>query len=312
MTLSRAASCHALVTIAAAMVAGLAGCRDRPGGKTDSATSDRAAYPPITGATARTGWDSTAGPVMVIADSRTPSEVAIVLPGLTDSALATTARFELDNLAKIPIDLFGLQGQVGSSVLEVSSQSSDSTACIHWPTGRLVNPVPRGWTVGLEKGRAVGLRLHSLEGMTSTDSVQFVADVIRAARSVVGGDPAFRGIPLSVRKGYRLMLPGTSVIIAEVVRKINEEANPREEHLFLLAERSGNEPQYHVSFHTRSAGSEESLETSEVLAAIRLTKTGTPAIVSTFDYEEGGKVGLFERRGENDWQVIWKSAYAGC
>ena len=61
-----------------------------------------------------------------------------------------------------------------------------------------------------------------------------------------------------------------------------------------------------------SAGAEESLQTTDLLAAIRVVKTGRLAIVVSFDYEDGGKVGLLEEISESVWQLIWKSAYTGC
>lgn len=236
-----------------------------------------------------------------------------MLPGLTDSTLAATMQFELRGLVNISVDLFNVNGLVGTSVLQVASQSNDPTGCVRWPTGTLNGSVPPGWKVALEKGRAAGIPLDSMEGLTGEDSAQFIADVLKAARSLTGGpDPVFRGIPFFVRKGYRLKTPGSSVVIGDVVRRINEEANPREEHLFLLAERSGNDTTYRVGFHTRSAGPEEALETSEMLSALRLKRSARIAMMITFDYEDGGKIGLLERVAPNNWQVVWKSAYTDC
>lgn len=292
----------------------LAACSDNPAAKNrDSAAIDRRLSLSVAGSTTRTGWDSAAGPVMVLATSRFSTEVMIVLPELTDSMLAVTSHFELHGLANIPVDLFGSKGLVGSSTLQLSSQRSDSAGCVSWPGGQVLAPMPVGWRIALEKGRAIGLPLDSMEGMTGVDSARFATDVVNIALLLTGGaDPVFSGIPFFVRKGYRLITPSVSVIIAEAVRRINEEANPREEHLLLLAERSTDNAEYLVAFHVRSAGAEESLETSEILSALRLTKTNRLAIVVTFDREDGGKVGLLERLGPSDWRVVWKSAYSGC
>ncbi len=223
---------------------------------------------------------------MVVALSRALPEVAIVLPGMTDSALAATSRFDLAALESMPVELFGPRGLIGSSVLRVSSQTGSATGCVSWPTGSLAQVPPLGWRVAFEKGRAVGLPLDSLEGMGGADSTRFVASVLQALGSLgSGGDPAFRGIPYFVRKGYRLNLPSSSVRIAEAVRRINEEANPREEHLFLLVERAGNDADYRVAFQKRSAGAEEAIETSEILAAVRFTASNRLAIVMTFDFQ---------------------------
>ncbi|HCX30854.1 MAG TPA: hypothetical protein DHU55_13975 [Blastocatellia bacterium] len=253
--------------------------------------------------------------MLVLATSRAPTNVAIVLPGLTDSTLAATSRFELRGLANIPVDLFNSSGLVGSSVLRVSSQQSDSAGCVAWPAGELVGGAPPGWRVALEKGRASGLRLDSIAAPNSvgSDSSAIVAYVLKAALSLTtASDSSFRGIPFTVRQGYRFETPALSVLIAEAVRKINEEANPREEHILFLAERTRNLPEYRIVFHKRSAGAEESLETSEILAALHLTASNHLAVVITFDYEDGGKIGLLERVSADSWQVVWKSAYTGC
>jgi len=169
------------------------------------------------------------------------------------------------------------------------------------------------WRVAFAEGRAAGLPLDSLEGMNSADSAWFVGSVLQAASSLSNtGDPAFRGIPYFVRKGYRLSLSPSTILVAEAIRRINEEANPREEHLLLLAERSGDGGGYRVGFHKRSAGPEESLETSEILAAVRFTSSNRLAIVVTFDYEDGGKIGLLERVSAGNWRITWKSAYTDC
>jgi hypothetical protein len=294
---------------------GIASCRERPPDTVDSTAINRALSPVVTGLQPGTGWDSSAGPMLVLASSRTPTNVAIVLPGLTDSTLAATSHFELRGLANISVDLFNSSGLVSSSILHVSSQQSDSTGCVAWPAGELVGEVPAGWRVALEKGRASGLRLDSIAVPNSagSDSSAIVAYVLKTAPSLTNvSDSSFRGIPFTVRQGYRFETPALSVLIAEAVRKINEEANPREEHILLVAERARNSPDYHVVFHKRSAGAEESLETSEILAALRLTTDGHLAVVITFDYEDGGKVGLLERVSATGWQVVWKSAYTGC
>jgi hypothetical protein len=250
---------------------------------------------------------------MIVATSRTSAEVAIILPGLTDSTLAATSHFELAAMANEPIELFGSRGLAGSSTLQVGSQPGNATGCVSWPTGTLSRTPTADWRVAFEKGRVIGLPLDSLEKMNSADSARFVRSVLQAVSSLSNEEnPAFKGVPYFVRKGYQLALPSSSVLVAEAVRRINEEANPREEHLLLLAERGANDAGYRVAFHKRSAGAEESLETSEVLAAVRFASSNRLAVVITFDYEDGGKIGLLERVAEGNWRVVWKSAYADC
>jgi len=290
-----------------------AACHDAPSVKNADSTSGRTITPPVTGSASGTGWDSATGPVIIVAASKSPTDAVIVLPGLTDSTLTRTPSFELRGLGNIPVDLFNSSGLIGSSILQVVSQSNDPTGCVRWPIGTLSGSVPRGWKVALEKGRVTGIPLDSMEGLTGADSARFVAEVLKSALLLTNAsDPVFWGIPFFVRKGYRLIMPGSSVVIGDAVRRINEEANPREEHLFLVAERSGNDTTYRVGFHTRSAGAEESLETSEILSALRLKQSGRIAMVITFDYEDGGKIGLLERLAAYSWQVVRKRPHTDC
>ena len=291
----------------------LAGCREARTTRGPNSAKTLNPPPTVTGLISGTGWDSTAGSVMIIPASKDSSSAAIVLPGLTDSSLASTVHFELGTLNNTKLDLFSSEGLVGSAILHVVSQSGDLSGCLNWPIGQLKNSMLIKWKVALEKGKATGIPLSSMERMHGEDSVRFVNDVITAVAHLrERGDTVFHGIPFSVRKAYRLEIPGRSVIVGEVVRKINEEANPREEHLLLISERQLGDSDYRVAFHERSAGAEESLVTSDILAAFNLVEISRPSIVVTFDYEDGQKIGLLERVAENSWRIVWRSAYTGC
>ncbi|MEO8575067.1 MAG: hypothetical protein ABI556_00140 [Gemmatimonadales bacterium] len=267
---------------------------------------------PATPAT-NTGWDTTeAGPVMLLAGPENPASAAVVLPWLSDSALASAPGFMLDSLSSMPVDLFDPAGLAGSSSLLVNSQKLNTEGCVSWPTGSLSSP-PREWRFGLRKGIASAIPLDSLEGMSPTDSSQVTVEIARIASAVAeGSDPVFRGLPFAVRHAYRFALGNNSVLTADVVRKINEEANPREEHLLLIAERApGADEKYSAVFQSRVAGSEEAVRTNEILGAVKFIR-GRAAIVVTFEYEDGGKVALLERTGDKQWRITWKSAYTGC
>ena len=250
---------------------------------------------------------------MLLSVSESAANAAVVLPGLTDSALAGIPAFMLDSLSNMPSDLFSSVGLVGSSALLVSSQRLNTEGCLSWPTATLSPPPARQWRFGFRKGVATAVPLDSLEGMTPTDSSQVTVEIARIASVVAeGSDPAFRGLPFSVRRAYRFSLGSNSVVVADVVRKINEEANPREEHLLLVAERATpGDGKYVAAFESRVAGSEAVVRTNEILGAVRFVR-GNPAIIVTFEYEDGGKVALLERTGEKQWRLTWRSAYTGC
>ncbi len=307
MNSSRAVWYRAVLSIA--VVAACGGEKPRVNPDSASVTNARQT---VTGLTSATGWDSAAGSFMIIPGSDS-IDAAIVLPGLTDSLLSSTKHFELSGLENTAIDLFSLRGFIGGSILHVSSQSSEAVGCLAWPEGRLAGVVPAEWRVGLEAGRASGIKATPINAMQGRDSATLVTDVLDAASHLPqGGDAVFKGIPFSVRGAYRLVVPESSVIVAEVVRKINEEANPREEHVLVIAERQSTIGDYQLAFHMISAGAEESLETTDLLAAIKVAKTGHLALLVSFDYEDGGKIGLLEKVSEATWQLVWKSAYTGC
>lgn len=79
----------------------------------------------------RTGWnESTVGPVMILSVAGDIGQAAIVLPHMTDSALAATAMFSLDRLMDLPVELFGPAGRVGRASLVVASQKLNTEGCV--------------------------------------------------------------------------------------------------------------------------------------------------------------------------------------
>lgn len=250
---------------------------------------------------------------MLLSGFESSANAAVVLPGYTDSTLAANQTFMLDPLSSMPVDLFSPAGLAGTASLIVSSQAINAEGCISWPAATLSPPPAREWRFGFRKGVATALPLDSLEGMTAADSSQVTIEIARIASVVAeGSDPTFRGLPFAVRRAYRFVLGNSSVVVADVVRKINEEANPREEHLLLVAERStAGDGKYAAAFESRVAGSEEAIRTNEVLGAVRFLR-GKPAIIVSFESEEGGRIALLERTGEKQWRITWRSAYAGC
>jgi hypothetical protein len=148
--------------------------------------------------------------------------------------------------------------------------------------------------------------------VTPADSLSITTELARLASALpASNDPAFQGLPFSVRKAYRSKIGQTSLLVGDIVRKINEEANPLEERLLLIAER-GSGDAYSTVFHSRAAGSEEIVRTNEILAAVKFNKGNRPAIVVAFEYENGSRIALIERLSGTAWKLTWRSAYAGC
>ena len=291
------------------------GCRgDTRPPTADSAASTTTATVPNPALSVNTGWqEDEAGPALLLSDSESTSIASVVLPALSDSTAAGTAIFSADSLTGMSFDLFGRSGSAGPVILTARDKSSSGEGCIVWPTATLEGKPQRTWRFGIKRGLASAIPLDSLEGLQSTDSVHVTTELARLASTLaVSSDPAFEGLPFSVRKAYRGTAGAKVILIGDVVRRINEEANPREEHLLVVAERDqGSTASYTPVFHSRAAGSEEIVRTSEILGAVKFL-SGKPAVIVSFDYENGGRIVLIERVPDTGWRIVWRSAFGGC
>jgi hypothetical protein len=287
----------------------LVGCRDKSGDRADSARGTLA--PVYPSGPANTNWNTSAGPLMIVPAGSNDS-VAVVLPEATDSTIAS---FQGINppVANVTFDLFGRGGKIGSSVAVSALPPVAEKDCYSWPLARLQRS-PANWQVGFASGRVQPITLDSIEAMSSVDSAALAASLARTAATLpVKTDPTFRGLPYRVRSAYAFRLDSVQVVVADIVRIVNEEANPRLEHLLIIGERpAGTSGKFDVGYFSRTAGAEESTQATELLAAVLIGKTRRPAIVVNIEYDDGGKLGLIERTDSGQWQATWKSAYTDC
>ncbi len=273
-------------------------------------------------ASTRTTWDPALGPVFIVA-GESQSNASVVFPTFSDSTLTDTTTFDTSAVAGMTVDLFSRAGFVGTARLQPATHRAPD-GCVAWPGASVTvtepGPARTGeWTVGFTSGRAFPVSLDSLENLVGADSARLTADVARLA-SLVPEDTAkaFHGIPFFVRQVRRFRTPaGIEVLVANVTRRINQEANPREEQLLLVAERgsvpqSGAGASYTLAYHERVSGHEEAIETTDILAAVMLGASGPPAIVLIRDYGDGTAYALLGRRPSGEWRINWSSAYAGC
>ncbi len=304
---------HFARSITAVLLVGAIGaCRTdkRPSADTTAVSSTPANLPAVP--SVNTGWqDSISGPILVLPVADNSAAASIVLPMMNDSVLSHDSTVNADALRGTTIDLFDRSGPAGSAQLSARAQSSTAEGCLAWPVLSLREPTAKAWQAGFKTGAAVSIPLDSLETVTPADSVSITTELARLASALpASNDPAFQGLPFSVRKAYRTK---QNTLVGDIVRKINEEANPREEHLLLIAEPNPSDRAHYVTvFHSRAAGSEEAVRTSEVLAAVQFVRNKRAALVVSFGYENGNRAALIERMSNNSWKVTWRSAYTGC
>jgi hypothetical protein len=257
------------------------------------------------------------GPALVVPSS-TQGAALVVIPGLDE--ISDTTTFGGAELGGTRLDVFSRRGLVGQAELVSVSEDRPPGGCSAWP-GASIRPVagatlPTSWSVALVAGRARPVPLESIETLSGTDSARLAAEATRLASALPNDTSmAFRGIPFFVRIAYRFTsVTGVQALVAEVVRKVNVEANPLEEHILLVAEQDSGATsgRYRVGYSNRTSGTETSVVSTEVLAAITLSASGRAALVLDSVGYEGDVYSLLERAGPARWTVRWRSAYAGC
>jgi hypothetical protein len=312
------------VLVAGALVGAAAGCGGEssghaaPAGTANTASSASPVGEKAAAAPALAWNDTAAGSVLVVAGSN-PTEGAIVFPHFNDSTLGTVTTLSTLPLNGAHVDLFARSGPAGQAALTIATPGTLTGDCTAWPTAhvRSLDPgsagVPAGWTVAFLAGHAVSIPMDSLATLPPVDSAKRAAEIALVASTLPGDTAAaFRGLPFVVRSAGRLALDGSSVIAAEVVRTVNEEANPREEHILLVSEHDSVTGKPVAAYFERVSGPEDAVESSEILAAVRLGPRRTPTIIIGRDYGDGGAYTLVERVGPARWRVRWNSAYTGC
>jgi len=298
-------------TFSVLLILSICACRDRNRGQTDSAG---ASLPPVYpgSPTGNTNWNVDAGPLMIVGGNG--DSVAVVLPGATDSTIAALQDTS-PPLSGLTFDLFGRGGMVRSpvAVLSLPRTVNRKQDCYSWPLAKLKSS-RSNWRVGFASGHVHSIALDSIEAKPSADSAALAVSLAQTAATLpITADPTFKGLPFRVRSAYTFRLDSIDVVIADVVRSVNEEANPRLEHLLIVGERTvGSTGRYKVGYYNRTAGAEESTQATEILAAVLIGSARRPAVVVNIEYDDGGKLGLIERTGPGEWRATWRSAYTDC
>ena len=298
-------------TVLIAVLAIAAACGEH---RRSNADSVRALAPVFPGApTGNTGWDPAAGSVIIAPFDNSTDTVSVIVPEATDSTVSIVESVSAP-VTSLTFDLFSRGGRIASAVRSTPLSPPDTSKleCYGWPLARLVGKQSE-WSVGFATGRAESIPLDSIDAMHGSDSASLAASLTRVAASIPGvSDPTFRGLPFRIRSAFTFRVDSVDVVIADIVRSVNEEANPRIEHLLLVGERpTGSTLAYTVRYSNRTAGKEESTQASELLAVVGLGESKRPAIVITIDYGEGNRFSLLERIGD-EWRATWRSAYTDC
>lgn len=302
------------------MAASLLSACDRraPSGTVDSTATTAPSAPPDSAraVVTATGWDSTAGPFIVL---------PTVDGGLTSGSLLRADASELTVsdtggvgrlLADRKVELFSRGGRVTTALLTIDAAPRVDAGCTAWPVARLAaeagaNVAP--WTAAFAANKVTAIPLDSIEGLSSRDSTRLAADLTRLASGLRDDSSAtFRGLPFVVLRAYRARGLDTSFVVATLARRVNQEADPKEERLVIVVDMAGEDSKtWTVAWHERASGKEEELVVAEPLLAFRTN--GAADVRLLFGRDDGIALGAAVlARGRGGWHVLWESAVAGC
>jgi hypothetical protein len=273
--------------------------------RTDSVVDSTS--PPATSS----GWNDAAGPVLLI-QGETRDEAIVLLPDEGDSAAAARIGALGDHGASV--SLFGRGGAHLTGQLGAAPPKSDPE-CRLWPLrGVRGEGNADTWAVGFVGGQTAPLALDSVDVLSSRDSTALVAEASRLASLVTAiTDPSFQGLRFTAHDIRRFEAsPGVQAIVAHLVRKVNQEANPQEEQTLLIAERDSGVTSgpYHLVYAERVHGLEEQSMMPEVIAGVRIA--GRPTLIVARDSDAGVAYAMLERTASKRWRLRWTSGMTRC
>ena len=210
----------------------------------------------------------------------------------------------------LTVDLLGRSGRIGSAVVAPVRPRGCG-----WPRVRIASRDALAddthWSVAFAPGVARAVPMDSLERLTRADSVRLVADLARLLSALPDDTvPTFRGLPFSVRGAWTFgAAPGIAGVVAEVHRRVAQEATPLEERLLLIAERdAGPSAHWHAVWWVRAQGTEESVEALDALALLVLGGDPSPTLVAGHEAPDGAWQELVARDASGRWRSRWRSA----
>jgi hypothetical protein len=261
--------------------------------------------------TNRSSWNVSAGPVLLV-QGETRDEAIVLLPEEGDSAAEAHIASLGDQGAGV--SLFGRGGARLSGQLGAAPTTPDAE-CRTWPLHSVHGDGDANtWAVGFVGGEVVPLALDSVDVLSMRDSTMLVAEASRLASMVTAiTDPSFQGLRFTAHDIRRFeVAPGVQAIVAHLVRRVNQEANPQEEQTLLIAERDSGVTSgpYQLVYAERVHGLEEQSTMPEVIAGVRIA--GRPTLIVARDGDAGVAYAMLERTGPRRWRIRWTSGMTRC
>ena len=295
--------------------------RERSVPPVDSSVPLRPAPVGPSGTPTASSWDARLGPVLLVAGTN-PDLATVVVGDSSRSGADTVTEREAIAIRSTPALLLGRTDSVQLGILQDarSGKEDDDSECTGWPTWRIAGAHTGSdlapWSVGFVGATVQPVRMDSIESLTRADSARLAAEVTRLASTLPStGAERFVGLPFTVTSLWRFRAgPGVEGVVANLVRHVNEEARPSEERTLVIAERdsSHRDERFTLAYYDRSQGSEETVESREILALARPTPDAQPMLVVGRDYGDGMAYAIVQRDPSGRWREKWRSARGHC
>ena len=157
---------------------------------------------------------------------------------------------------------------------------------------------------------------QSLSGFAERDSARLAARIARVTDALPSDttEADFRGLPVVVREGWRLVPhPGDTVIVAFVARRLPMESSPLEEFFTLVAvpgARQGVREPLVEQWYVRAVGREETIDPRELVAAF-VRSDGQFSLLFVHESASGRALEIVTRR-DGRWRLEWSGPIARC
>jgi hypothetical protein len=199
----------------------------------------------------------------------------------------------------------------GSATPVRISLSSGSEGCVD----AALEPAPAtAWGVGFAGRAPSGLRVDSMRSISRQDSAALAPTIFQIASTVPNSASGrFAGLPFTLVDLWRMRLPdGAIALIATTKRQINQEDSPLEERTLIVAEADSAGTPFTRMYSSRAAGPEETVEGSELLAAVVFPTS--PDLQLVFSHDHGGQISyrILERGARRAWKLRWSSRRFSC
>jgi hypothetical protein len=252
-------------------------------------------------------WESSSGTVLLVRDD---SLTRVIYP--TVRLLDSTAVLDEALVRGFIAEAVAADGPAGS--VRIRGFAPIDEECAVWPAVALATDSSRSWTVAFQRGVATPIVLRPIEALASADSARLAVQLTRLAALLPNDTSrAFRGLPFVIRAAHGFTSVGAvESVVAEIVRRVNVEANPREETLLLIAERDSTADEWRVAYSERSAGDELHVERAAPLVAVKLGSAALPTLVIERSGADWITYAFIQRYGDGTWRETWESAHSGC